>query len=160
MEMSKEAIGARIRDAAKEKGVDGPADLCRRVLLAAKALSVARESDGREKLKQTLTPQSVSNWLGGKVVPSWDMLAPLCQVLGVEGEWLLFGSKRREQLKKERQYLVRVNDEELAWLSVLRDSNVQGQKTILKLAKDVAEDHPATEADIHHLRRRDDRLSK
>lgn len=102
----------------------------------------------------------MSNWLGGKVVPSWDMIEPLCHVLGIEGEWLLFGSKRRDQLKKERQYLVRVNDEELAWLSTLRDASSQGQKTILKLAKDVAEDHPAEDAKIHQLRRKDDHVTK
>lgn len=160
MDISKEAIGRRIRAAADIKGLSRPADLCRAVLKAAKELSAARESDDETKPKQTLTPQSVSNWLGGKVVPSWDMLEPLCKVLGLEGEELLFGSKRRDQLKKERQYLVRVNDEELAWLSTLRDASAQGQKTILKLAKDVAEDHPATDADVHQLRRKDDRLSK
>lgn len=157
MEISKEAIGGRITEAAKAKGIDRPAELCRQVLAAAKRMAVLRESDGATKAKQTLTPQSVSNWLGGKVVPSWDMLAPLASVLGVEGEWLLFGSRRRDQIKQERQYLVRVNEEELAWLTTLRDSNQQGQKTILKIAKDIAEEQPAPHADMHTLRRKDDK---
>lgn len=157
MRISKRDIGTRIAEARKAKGIESLAELCRLVLERAK--SRAREHPGVDgKMKQTLTPQTVSNWEGGKVVPSWDMLPLLAEVLGTEEEWILFGSKRNEQLRKERQFLERINDEEAALLTMFREASKSGQKTILKLARDVAEDHPAPEASVHPMRRKDDKV--
>lgn len=147
MDEGKSAVGERIQDCAKERGIATPA-----------ALHKILSEDARNKgSRQTVTRQTVSNWWYGKVYPSLDWLPLLSSVLGTDQEWILFGSKRSEQLKKERQYLARVSEEEIALLTAYREASKPGQKTILKLAKGVSEEHPAPEATIHPFRRKDDK---
>jgi transcriptional regulator with XRE-family HTH domain len=150
-------VGERIRTLMADKKIPDRKELHRLVLELAQRNANGLERTGKHK-KQTLTPQTVSNWIGGKVVPSWDMIPLLAQVLGTEEDYLVFGSKRRDQIRSEKQYLSRVNDEEAALLTAFRESSKSGQKTILKLARDVAEDHPAPEATVHPMRRKDDKL--
>lgn len=148
MSDGKDDVGKRIRDAAKHKNLENPTKLSEAFSAAAK----------NRNLKQTVTRQTVSNWWHGKVYPSMDMLPLLAAVLEEEQEWILFGSKRGDQLKKERQFLIRANEEEAALLTAFREASRSGQKTILRQAKVVAEEQPADEATVHQMRRKDDKL--
>lgn len=151
----KEEVGARIAAAMKAKGIPGPAELCRLVLRRLEVL--ARDVASERKLKQTLTAQSVSNWINGKVMPSWEMLPALSEVLGLQEEEILFGSKRSDQMKRERQFLSRITEEEATLLTAYREANKNGQKSIVKMARTLAEDNPVEDASVHQLRRKDDR---
>jgi transcriptional regulator with XRE-family HTH domain len=148
MDVGKSEVGQRIRDAAQAKGLPTPAALHQRFI----------EETTNRSLRQTVTRQTVSNWWHGKVYPSMDMLPILAQVLGSEQEWLLFGSKRNEQLRKERQYLARISEEEGQLITAFREANKAGQKTMLRQAKVIAEEQPAPEATVHPMRRKDDKL--
>jgi transcriptional regulator with XRE-family HTH domain len=148
MSEGKADVGSRIQNAAARKSLETPTRLWAAISAEAKNLN----------LKQTVTRQTVSNWWHGKVYPSMDTLPLLARVLGEEQEWLLFGSKRGEQLKKERQYLARISDEEAALLTTFREASKSGQKTILRQAKVVAEEQPADTATTHNMRRKDDKL--
>jgi transcriptional regulator with XRE-family HTH domain len=140
-------VGKRIRDAAEAKKIAGATELC----------ELLHDELRRRGLKQTFTRQTLSNWWNGKVWPDLDTLPALAEVLGSEQEWILFGSRRGDQLKKERQYLTRVSEEEAALLTSYREASKAAQKTILKTAKTISEEHPAPEADVHQMRRKDDR---
>jgi transcriptional regulator with XRE-family HTH domain len=153
----KEQVGLRIAAGMKAKGIAGPAELCRLVLKHLEVLG--REvAHGEPKLKQTLTAQAVSNWINGKVMPSWEMLPSLAKVLDLQEEEILFGSKRGDQLKRERQFLSRITEEEAALLTAFREANKIGQKSIVKMARTLAEDHPVEDASVHQLRRKEDRV--
>jgi transcriptional regulator with XRE-family HTH domain len=146
----KDQVGKRIRGAAEAKGIRTPAALHQMFL---------NETKNRS-LRQTVTRQTVSNWWYGKVYPSLDMLPLLALVLGSEQEWILFGSKRGDQLKHERLYLSRVNEEEALLLTAFRGASKAGQKTMLRQAVVIAEEQPAPEATVHPMRRKDDKLGQ
>lgn len=144
----KGAVGQRIRDCAAHLGIKGPTALCELLLT---------ELQNRTP-KQTITRQTVSNWWHGLVYPSLDMLPALADVLRCEQEWLLFGSRRGDQLRREKLYLARVSDEEALLLTAFRESNKSGQRSMLRMAKTLAEEHPAPEATVHPMRRKDDKI--
>lgn len=152
---SDDAISARLKELMRVKGLvhpDGRLDVS---ALHQQLLSVLKtRSDGGRK---TITRQTVSNWIGGQP-PKLDELGYLARVLDTEREYILFGSKRGDQIKRERQFLARVNQEELELLTSYREASKGGQKTISKLAKDVAEDHPADQATVHQMRRKEDKM--
>lgn len=150
---SDSAISTRIKELMKDKGLEHP-DGRLNVGALHKQLSVVlkNRTDGGKK---TITRQTVSNWVAGQA-PKLDELTYLAKVLDTEREYILFGSKRGDQMRREKQFLARVNEEELALLTAYRMASKGGQKTITKLAKDVAEDHPAPEATVHQMRRKDD----
>jgi hypothetical protein len=153
-----DAVGRHIRTLIELRGISGRKDLYNRLLEVAKKQSGGDFGQNEtKKSKQTLTPQTVSNWIGGKVVPGWEWIPLLAEVFEVPEEEIVFGSKRGEQLKKDRQYLARITDEEALLLTAFRDTSKAGQKTILRQAKVVADEHPAPEATVHLMRRRDDR---
>ena len=139
-------VGERIRFSAQGKGIKGPAALC----------ALLHDELTKRGVKQTFTRQTVSNWWHGKVYPDLDTLDALAKVLGTEREFLLFGSRRNDQLRKEKLYLQRISDEESLLLTAYRESSKSGQRSMLKVAKGIAEEHPADEATIHQMRRKDD----
>ena len=53
----------------------------------------------------------------------------------------------------------RVSPDEALLIQVYREANPQGKKSILASAKGLAGDNPVPEADIQHLRRKDDTAS-
>jgi len=142
------AVGQRIQECARHRGFATPAALHARIL----------QELIKRNPKDSLSRQAVSNWWHGKIIPSWDTLPALAIVLGVEQEWILFGSKRNEQLRKEKQYLARVSEDELALLTKYREASKSGQRIIAKVTHEVAEEHPAPDASIHPLRRREDKV--
>jgi transcriptional regulator with XRE-family HTH domain len=146
MDDGKTAVGTRIRECAEKKAIKGPQALCDLLLVELQ----------KRTPRQTITRQTVSNWWHGKVWPSLDMLPALATVLGTEQEWILFGSRRGDQLKRERIYLSRISEEEMALLTVFRETSKSGQRSILKMVKTLAEDNPAPEASVHPMRRKDD----
>lgn len=151
----KAAVGRRIRDCAEERGLGDPAALHQAIV---KILTDDERNKGSgQTVTRPVTRQTVSNWWYGKVYPSLEWLPVLASVLETDQELILFGSRRGDQLKKERQYLARVSEEELALLTSFRESSKSGQKTIVKLVRGVAEEHPAPEASVHQLRRKDDK---
>lgn len=156
MDERKQQVGARIALAMKYKGIPGPAELCRLVLKQRELLNRAL-THNEPKVKQTLTAQAVSNWINGKVMPSWDMLPSLAKVLDLQEEEILFGAKRSDQMRRERQFLSRINEEEAALLTAYREANKTGQKSIVKMARTLAEDHPVEDASVHLLRRKEDK---
>lgn len=110
--------------------------------------------------KQTIEPQSVSNWMSGRSRPRDSILPALATVLNTERENILFGSRRSDQLRRERQFLARVNEEEMALLTIFRGASKGGQQLIMKQSQAVAESQPAPDASIHALRRKDDRIEE
>jgi transcriptional regulator with XRE-family HTH domain len=144
------SVGSRIREMADLKGIAGPTELC----------ALLHTELQKRRLGQTFTRQTVSNWWHGKVYPDLDTLLCLAEVLGTDQEYLLFGSRRGDQLKKERQFLTRISEEEAALLTTFRESSKAGQKTILRQAKIVAEEQPAPEGEVHQMRRKDDKTKK
>jgi len=147
MDGGRAEVGQRIRDCAQHRGIDGPSAL-RELFLA----ELVRKGSHQEVTRQTL-----SNWWHGKVYPDLDTLWALAAVLGTDQEWILFGSRRGDQLKKERQFLARVSEEELTLLTSYRETSKAGQKTMLRTAKNLADEHPAPEATVHPMRRKDDK---
>jgi transcriptional regulator with XRE-family HTH domain len=148
MEGGKADVGKRIRDCAEDRGIETPA-----------ALHKILTQDARNKgTRQTVTRQTVSNWWYGKVYPSLDWLPILAGTLRTDQEWILFGSKRSDQIKRERQYLARISEEEGQLLTVFREASKSAQKTIMKLAKGLSEEDPSPEASVHPFRRKDDKL--
>ena len=148
LEQFREAIASRIRACAAHCGLKGPQALTDLFLQEAT----------KRGLRLTVTRQAVSTWWHGKVIPGWDVIPVLAAILGTEQEWLLFGSKRGEQMKKERQYLARVSEDELALLTTYREASKTGQRTITRTAKSIAEESPAPEASVHPFRRKEDKL--
>lgn len=146
----KQAVGARIRQCAAALEIDGPQALLNLLI------PELRKLDPR----QSATRQTVSNWWHGKVYPSLDTLPALAAVLQCDQEFILFGKRRGDQLKMERQYLSRVNDLEALALTYLREMNQSAQKSALKVLRTLAEDQPAQDATVHQLRRRTDKPSK
>lgn len=146
MDQGKGALGKRLRECAQDKRIKGPQALC----------DLVHTELEKRGLRQTVTRQTVSNWWHGKVYPSLEMLPILAAVLGTDQEWLLFGSKRGEQIKREREFLARVSEEELRLLTLFRESSKSGQRTILKQVQVIADEQPAPEATIHPMRRKDD----
>jgi hypothetical protein len=154
MDSSEEAISARIKQLMKDRGLehpDGRLNVTELHRLISQELKT-REDGG----KRTITRQTVSNWIAGRI--KVEELPFLAKALGSEREYILFGSKRGEQLKKERQFLARVNEEELALLTAFREASKSGQRIIVKQAQSVAEEQPAPEATVHPMRRKEDKL--
>lgn len=152
----KDNLRACLKACMDEGKFGGPADLMRLVIPELEKLAAQHPKSA--KLKKTISDQTASNWIQGRVIPDWYQLAALAAAVGVPGDQLLFGSRRGEQLKKEREYLTRVSEEEMKLLTAYREANKSAQKTILKQARVVADDHPAPEASVHQLRRKDDKL--
>lgn len=144
-------------EAAQKAGkFKGSADLGRKVSQALKDLSATKRLN--HFTKQTISDQTASNWINGKVIPTWDVLPALEHVIDVPEDAILFGPKRDEQIRKEREFLARVSEEELRLLTIYRETSKPGQKTIIKQAKLTCEDHPAPEATVHPMRRKEDKL--
>jgi hypothetical protein len=152
-------VAGTLGNAQKDKKFEGPADLARLISAALKHRAAGSEKghDGK-KIKQTISPQTASNWINGKVIPYWDVLPAIAGVVGVAEDEILFGPRRSDQLRKEREYLTRVSEEEMRLLTIYREASKSGQRTLIKQAKIVAEEHPAPEASLHHLRRKDDKI--
>lgn len=144
----KDSVAQRIRDCAEHRKIAGPTALHELFIAELK----------RGGLRQTVTRQTISNWWNGKTYPDLDLLPHLGTVLGTEQEWILFGSRRGDQLKKDRVFLTRVSEEEALLLTSYREASKTGQKTMIRQAKVIAEENPAQEASVHHLRRKDDKL--
>lgn len=157
MKVDKKELGERIAEARKLRGIQSAAGLCRALVEAMK--KSPQLSDGKKNAKTTLTPAAVSNWERGEQIPSWDLMDLLELVLEVDQEELLFGTRRAGQLRKERIYLVRVTDDEARLISAYRETSKEGQRTITKVVKSIAEEQPAPEATIHQLRRKDDKAN-
>lgn len=132
----------------------GPADLAR--LVNSTLARIGAETHNVRPHKKTISDQTASNWIRGEVIPDWNQLAALALAIDVPGDQILFGNRRSDQLKREREYLVRVSDEELKMLTIFRESSKAGQRTILKQAKIVADESPSPAGDVHHLRRKND----
>jgi hypothetical protein len=132
----------------------GPADLAR--LVNSTLARIGAETHNVRPHKKTISDQTASNWIRGEVIPDWNQLAALALAIDVPGDQILFGNRRSDQLKREREYLVRVSDEELRMLTIFRESSKAGQRTILKQAKIVADESPSPAGDVHHLRRKND----
>ena len=75
----KQAFSERLRLALRERGVAvrGPTDL---------ALQFNLRHRG-----QPVSTQAVHKWLSGKALPTRDKIRTLCEWLGIQESWLLFG---------------------------------------------------------------------
>jgi transcriptional regulator with XRE-family HTH domain len=133
------------------KGILTQAELCRLMMASMK------DTPATTKRGRNVTPQAISAWENGEVVPSWENLAILCSVLQTDEEEILFGKERNKQLRSERYFMARVNEDEGRLLTTFREASKDGQRAILESARSLANALPAPEAQIHPLRRKDDR---
>jgi transcriptional regulator with XRE-family HTH domain len=159
MGISKEDIGKRIARLRTKRGILTQAELCRQLVIAAQQSFGPSSSDSGSKRGRNLTPQAVSSWEQGEVVPAWENLALLAQVLATSEAEILFGSVRDADdnlVVQEKLYLSRITEEEAALLTAYRAASKEGQRFIVKNAKGVAEELPAPEATIHNFRRKTD----
>jgi transcriptional regulator with XRE-family HTH domain len=150
-------LGERIAQARLKKGITSQAELCRKLIAVLERRGGT--SDSGKNPKQTLTAMSVNNWEKGTNVPSMEMLAVLAAFLEVDEEWLLFGSERNSDIKQERFYLSRVTEEEGRLLTAFREASKAAQKAIVDTAMSIAKASPAPNAQVHQLRRKDDKAT-
>ena len=157
MRFDRKKMGGRIAEARMRRGITTQAELCRKLIQVLERRGGT--SDGLKNPKQTITAQSVNNWEKGSAVPSMDMLAILAALLEVDEEWILFGSDRNTDIKQERFYLSRVTEEEGRLLTAFREASKAAQKAIIDTAVSIANASPAPNAQVHQLRRKDDKAN-
>lgn len=145
--IDKTAIGQRIVEARKAKGIHSQEAL-------AKALNDASKKSRSNGTITTLTRQTIQNWEKGKVCPPWDKVELLALVFGdpYSEEWIMFGDKREQQLAAERPVLVYCTNEEAMLLNDFRHANSIGKKSIKSHARAIREEFPAEAAGVHLMR--------
>ena len=151
MKFNAKEIGKRIKEAREARGIRTQKALADRLRQASETKSASRAAP---KLKY----QSVQQWESGSHIPPWDKVELLAEVLGPNygEEWLMFGSKRTNQLASERPFLSYISTEEQELLNAYRHANMDGKKSIISTAKTLAATHPVPAAEIHPLRRKTD----
>lgn len=142
------AIGKRIEEARRDRGITSQQGL------AEKLIEAAGKQAGKRNFFSTLTRQTVQHWESGKVVPPWDKVELLAVVLAGEydEEWIMFGSRRGEQLASERPVVAYITPEEAMLIQEYRHADTTGRKSIISNAKAIAKDFPTKAAELHALR--------
>lgn len=144
MQIDPVAIGRRIEDLRLGAGYRNQA------ALAAKLVQQSQKKGGENKLNA----ETVRRWEKGKTIPPWDKVEQLCELFEIEAEVLLFGEKRLGQLRAARPRLVYVTSEEADLLELVRNTSLEGQKSILSAVRGIQTDNPAADADFHILKPR------
>lgn len=161
--MLEEEIRERLKncleEAMKAGKFQGATDLSRRVSAVLEQTARSKGHNGSSS-KRNVSDQTASNWIKGRNIPDWDVLPALARVIGVSEDFLLFGPKRGDQIKKERVYLSRISDDEGELLTAYREASKSGRRLILRNARAVAEEQPAPYASVHPLRRKEDKLGE
>lgn len=134
--LNKKEIGARIVEARVTKGLASYKDLAER--LKQKKANGTKATD----------PETVRLWEVGKVIPPYDKVEQLADILEVGEEWILFNIRRDEQIKKQRHILAYITEEEQDLLTEYRRANQTGQKQAFDHASKMAKDFPAPMADV------------
>lgn len=141
------AIGKRIKQAREARGLRTAAALAE--ALQKKYIERCR-IQGIKPRGRALARQTVENWEKGKPPPPWEKVELMALVFAPEHdeEWIMFGTRRAQQIQEQKSILARISPLESRMIQILRSASETGQQTIIATALAISAQYPAAEAAV------------